>query len=104
MIAYYVRPIHHNAFKWLLATYPDPRTPTQQPFLFANATCASAGPTSASAYGAQLRSLAPAAQTLQGTAHFQLFTRLMDWPAAEMCVGAWVAVCPVGPLKITSST
>ncbi|KAG2440758.1 hypothetical protein HXX76_003615 [Chlamydomonas incerta] len=34
--------------------------------------------------GSRMRSLAPAAQTVHGTAHFMLFPLLMEWPEAEL--------------------
>ncbi|KAG2487947.1 hypothetical protein HYH03_013526 [Edaphochlamys debaryana] len=43
-------------------------------------------PVAASRLGVSLRTIPPSAQTLQGSAHFMLYTRLMDWPTARvMC-------------------
>ena len=45
-----------------------------------------AGPITSTRYGAQLRSLQPAAQTLVGSAHFLLYTTVADWVAgAQLC-------------------
>ena len=45
-----------------------------------------AGPITSARYGVQLRNLLPAAQTLVGSAHFLLYTTVVDWPTgAQLC-------------------